>query len=144
MPLPTIAIVGNLTADPELRVTNNGKQWATFRVACNERRKNEAGDWIDGDSLYIDVTSWRAAEQIKQQLTKGQRVIVYGTLRSREYEAKSGEKRTAIEINAEAVALQLRDGETRTITATTTDPWGAAAPAAADPWPTTDNTNTPF
>lgn len=148
MPLPTIAIIGNLTADPELRHTNAGKAWTTFRVASNERRKNEAGEWIDGDSLYIDVTSWRAAEQIKEQLTKGSRVIVYGTLRSREYEAKSGEKRTAIEINAELVAIQIREGEApRTITATTgaTDPWTTNAPAQTNPWPTaTNNDNTPF
>lgn len=127
-------------------MTNSGKPWVTFRIAANERRKNEAGDWIDGDSLYLDVTSWRAAEQIKEQLTKGNRVIVYGTLRSREYETKDNQKRTTIELLADVVAIQLNDkAEPRTITAATpaADPWGAAATTAAT-WPATDDKNAPF
>jgi single-strand DNA-binding protein len=63
MPLPSITLIGNLTADPELRFTNAGKPWVTFTIAANERRKTETGEWVDGDTCFMDVTSWRSAEQ---------------------------------------------------------------------------------
>jgi single-strand DNA-binding protein len=137
MPLPTITMIGNVVADPELRFTQSGKPVVNFRVAANERRKNEAGEWIDGDSVFLDVTSWRSPEQINTECLKGTRVIVVGQLRQREYE-KDGEKRKAFEITADYVATQLVDGSNpRTVTNTDAqaDPWAASAPTAADETP---------
>lgn len=135
MPLPNITLIGNLVADPELRYTNAGKPWISFTIAANERRKTETGEWVDGDTCFLDVTSWRAAEQIAAELHKGSRAIVIGQLKQREYE-KDGEKRKAYQVNADYVAAQLREGsEPRAITPTgvtpAADPW-AGAPTDAD------------
>lgn len=109
MALPTITIAGNLTADPDLRYTNSGTGWVKLRVAANERKKNEAGEWIDGDSLFIDAVAWRNAEMISNRLRKGAKVVIYGTLKSRSYETETGEKRTVFEISADYVASILND-----------------------------------
>jgi single-strand DNA-binding protein len=58
MPLPTIIIVGNLTQDPELRFTTTGKAVASLRVACSERKKDPAGQWVDGDKVFLNVNVW--------------------------------------------------------------------------------------
>lgn len=104
MALPQITLTGNLTNDPELRFTNAGKAVATLRVACTERRKNDQGEWVDGDSVFLNVACWRYAEQITDTLTKGTHVQVTGTLRQRSYEAKDGTERTVVEVTAETVA----------------------------------------
>jgi single-strand DNA-binding protein len=134
MPLPTITAVGNLVRDPELRFTNSGKGVVNFTVACNDRKKNEAGEWVDGDTTYLDAVSWFAAEQIADELKKGQRVIVTGSLKQRNYETKDGEKRTAYEINADSVAPVIRDGQSAPRPATTpaSDPWANAATQATE------------
>lgn len=134
MPLPTITIIGNLTADPELRFTQAGKPWVTFTIAANERRKTETGEWVDGDTCFMDITSWRSAEQISRELRKGSRAIVVGTLKQREYDDKDGNKRKAFQVNADYVASQISENAVpRTITGhdepapiPATDPWAAA------------------
>lgn len=104
MSLPTVILTGNLTDDPVLRHTQNGTAVVSLRVACNSARKDEAGNWIDGDSTFIDVTSWRSPEAINANLHKGSRVNVIGQLEQRTYETQAGEKRTAYEVRASSVA----------------------------------------
>lgn len=130
MPLPTILLTGNLTADPQLRFTANGTAVINFRVATSQRVKNkDTGEWTDGDSCFIDVVSWRDAEQLAETLTKGATVMVDGQLKQRTFETKEGEKRTAYEVNADNVALVVRSRAG--------SPAAKPAAAPADPWATT-------
>jgi single-strand DNA-binding protein len=128
-----ISIVGNLTADPELRFTASGKAVAKLRVAVSERRKAPDGTWEDGDSTYWSVTVWdRLAEHAGDSLTKGQRVIAIGRVASRTWETKEGEKRTDYEITADALGPDLKWATARVTKASKGGK--AAPPAADDPW----------
>jgi single-strand DNA-binding protein len=108
MPLPTITLSGNLTQDPELRFTKNEKPVATLRVACSER-KQENGQWVDGDKLYINVTCWnQTATNAAASLTKGDTVVLTGKLKQREYQANDGQTKTIYEIEADSIGAELR------------------------------------
>jgi single-strand DNA-binding protein len=111
MPLPQIQAAGNLTADPELRFTSTGKPVASFTVACNDRRKDPSGNWVDGDTTFLNCEVWDVkAEQLAEQVQKGQRVHVTGKLRQRSYEATDGTKRTVYEvIHADVYVALKRD-----------------------------------
>jgi single-strand DNA-binding protein len=126
MALPVITVIGNLTADPELRTIASGKQVCNLRVASNERKKNEAGEWVDGESVFLDVSCWRNAEAIASTLAKGSKVIVLGTLRSNDYE-KDGVKVKAFRVNADEVSKLIIGGknepETAVKLASNPDPW---------------------
>jgi single-strand DNA-binding protein len=102
-----ITIVGNLTRDPELRFTPNGAAVANFGVAVNNRKK--VGDnWEDNPSFF-DVNCWRElAENAAESLTKGTRVIVTGKLVQRSWETNEGDKRSKVEIEADAIGPDLR------------------------------------
>jgi single-strand DNA-binding protein len=106
-----ITLVGNLTADPELRFTANGATAvANFTVASTPRTYDRAsGEWKDGDALFIRCSIWReAAENVAESLTKGMRVIVQGRLTMRSYETREGEKRTVPEVQVDEVGPSLR------------------------------------
>jgi single-strand DNA-binding protein len=105
-----ITVIGNLTADPELRFTPSGHPVANFTVASQPRTFDRAsGEWKDGDTLYLACSIWRnTAENVAESLTKGMRVIVQGRLRSRSYETREGEHRTVFEIDVEEVGPSLR------------------------------------
>ena len=105
-----ITLVGNLTADPELRFTQSGVPVADFTVASTPRIFDRAsGEWKDGDALFLRCTLWRQpAENVAETLTKGARVIVTGRLRQRSYETREGEKRTVVEVDVEEIGPSLR------------------------------------
>lgn len=106
--MSTITVVGNLTADPELRFTASGKAVASLNVAESQRVK-DGNEWKDGDTTYWRVTAWDGlAEHIGDSLAKGLRVIVTGRVASRTYETREGEKRTVYEITADAVGPDLK------------------------------------
>jgi len=106
----TITIVGNLTADPELRFTPTGAPVANFTVASTPRTfDRQSGEWKDGEAMFINCSIWRqAAENVAESLTKGMRVIVVGRLRSRSYETREGERRTVFEIEVDEIGPALR------------------------------------
>ena len=106
----TITIVGNLTADPELRFTPSGAPVANFTVASTPRTFDRAsGEWKDGDAMFLNCSVWRQyAENVAESLSKGTRVIVSGRLKSRSYETREGEKRTVFEIDVDEVGPALR------------------------------------
>jgi len=108
MALPTVTLSGNLVADPDLTFTNAGKAFVSIRVACNAPKRDAAGNWVDGDTTYVNVVAWREAEAIAAY-SKGTRVAVQGSLKQRDYETREGEKRTAYEVNATWVAEIARD-----------------------------------
>lgn len=105
-----ITIVGNLTADPELRFTPSGAAVANFTIASTPRNFDKnTSDWKDGETLFMRCSIWReAAENVSETLQKGMRVIAQGRLTQRSYETTSGEKRTVIELEAEEVAPSLK------------------------------------
>ncbi|CAN5602943.1 hypothetical protein BH24ACT15_BH24ACT15_32050 [soil metagenome] len=106
----TITVVGNLTADPELRFTGNGNAVVNLSVAANRRVRNpESNQWEDKLDGYFDVTIWRDyAENVAESLTKGARVVVVGRLIKRSYDTKDGDTRWTTEIEAEEIAPSLR------------------------------------
>ena len=108
MPDTHVTIVGNLTDDPEVTFTPNGAAVTNFRVAVTARIKD--GDtWRDGDTSFYRITAWRQlAEHIGDSLSKGHRVIVYGTLRQRSWQTEDGERRSAVEVQAEEVGPSLK------------------------------------
>ena len=105
-----ITVVGNLTADPELRFTPSGAAVANFTVASTPRTFNrQSGEWKDGEALFLRCNIWRqAAENVAETLTRGARVIVQGRLKQRSFETREGEKRTVIELEVDEVGPSLR------------------------------------
>ncbi|MCW4354842.1 single-stranded DNA-binding protein [Hoyosella sp. YIM 151337] len=146
-----ITVVGNLTADPELRFTPAGAAVATFTVASTPRKYNaQTSQWEDGEALFLRCNIWRqAAENVAESLQKGMRVIVSGRLRQRSFETREGEKRTVIELEVDEVGPSLRYATAKVNRAGRSDGGqgggrggfgggasggGASAGAASDPW----------
>lgn len=103
----TTILVGNLTRDPELRFTSGGRGVANIGIAVS-RRYQVNGEWQEQTS-YFNIVAWgQLGENAAATLTKGMRVIVSGRLEQREYTTKEGEKRTAIELNADEIGPSLR------------------------------------
>jgi single-strand DNA-binding protein len=105
-----ITVVGNLTADPELRFTPSGAAVASFTVASTPRTFDKnSNEWKDGEALFLRCSIWRqAAENVAESLTRGMRVIVQGRLQQRSFETREGEKRTVIEMQVDEVGPSLR------------------------------------
>lgn len=105
-----ITIIGNLTADPELRFTPSGAAVANFTVASTPRQFDRtSNEWKDGETLFMRCSVWRdAAENVAESLQRGARVLVSGRLKSRSYETKEGEKRTVIEMDVDEVGPSLK------------------------------------
>ena len=140
----TVTIIGNLTADPELRFLPSGAAVLNFTIASTPRHKNAQGEWVDGDTLFLKCTIWRqAAENVAESLRKGNRVIATGKLASRTFETREGEKRTVVELDVDEVGPSLKNATavvSRTVQAsgmgfqspaTDDNPW--AAPASSTP-----------
>ncbi|WP_040784902.1 single-stranded DNA-binding protein [Nocardia pneumoniae] len=105
-----ITVIGNLTADPELRFTPAGQAVANFTVASTPRVfDRNSNEWKDGEALFLRCNIWReAAENVAESLTRGSRVIVSGRLKQRSYETREGEKRTVVELEVDEVGPSLR------------------------------------
>jgi len=105
-----ITVVGNLTADPELRYTQNGLPVANFTIASTPRNFDKnSNEWKDGEALFLRASVWRDyAEHVAGSLTKGSRVIATGRLKQRSYETREGEKRTSIELEIDEIGPSLR------------------------------------
>ena len=106
-----ITLIGNLTADPELRFTPSGHAVAKFTVASTPRTfDRQTSEWRDGDTMFLNCEVWRQyAENVTESLQKGMKVIVTGRLKSRSYETNSGEKRTVFEVEVDEVGPALRN-----------------------------------
>jgi single-strand DNA-binding protein len=151
-----ITVVGNLTADPELRFTPSGAAVANFTVASTPRMfDRQSNEWKDGEALFMRCNVWRqAAENVAESLTRGARVVVTGRLKQRSFETREGEKRTVVELEVDEIGPSLRyatakvnkvsrgsgggdfggggfgGGGGRGSGGGADDPWGSAAPAA--------------
>ena len=163
----TIAMIGNLVDDPELRFTPSGAAVAKFRVASTPRYLDKTtNEWKDGESLFLQCQIWRqAAENVAESLTKGMRVILSGRLKQRSYETKEGEKRTVFEVEVDEVGPSLRNATAKVTRAqraggtsgglsapaatggesSNDDPWAAASTTSAGGgWATTTSEEPPF
>ena len=125
-----ITVIGNLTADPELRWTQSGAAVADFTVASTPRTYDRnAGEWRDGDTLFMRCSVWRdTAENVAESLRKGMRVIVQGRLTQRSYDTPQGERRTVVELQVDEVGPSLRRARAQ-ITRNQAQP--ASAPSAS-------------
>ena len=105
-----ITVIGNLTADPELRFIPSGAAVVSFTVASTPRVfDRQANEWKDGEALFLRCSMWReAAENVAESLTRGARVIVVGRLKQRSYETKEGDKRTVVELEVDEIGPSLR------------------------------------
>ena len=105
-----ITIVGNLTADPELRFTPSGAAVANFTVASTPRQfDRQANEFKDGETLFMRCSVWReAAENVSESLTRGTRVVVTGRLVSRSWQTQEGENRTVMEMQVDEIGPSLR------------------------------------
>ena len=151
-----ITVVGNLTADPELRFTPSGAAVASFTIASTPRTfDRNSNEWKDGEALFLRCSIWRqAAENCAESLQRGMRVIAQGRLKQRSYETREGEKRTVIELEVEEIGPSLKyanakvnrtqrgsssgggfgasgsDGGGGSSSAPADDPWGSAPPSS--------------
>ncbi|MDO4665635.1 MAG: single-stranded DNA-binding protein [Actinomycetaceae bacterium] len=105
-----ITVVGNLTADPELRFSNAGVPYASFTIASTPRSYNrQSGKWEDGEALFLRASIWNeAAENVADSLKKGMRVIAQGRLTQRSWETQQGERRTAIDLRVDEIGPSLK------------------------------------
>lgn len=105
-----ITVVGNLTADPEMRTTRNGSTVANFSIAATPRVfDKQSNQWVDGDALFLRCSAWRdLATHCAQSLSKGMRVIAQGRLQQRSYQAQDGSNRTVIELQVDEIGPSLR------------------------------------
>jgi single-strand DNA-binding protein len=106
-----ITIAGNVVDTPKLRRTKSGHFVANFRVASTPRRfDRESNTWVDGSTLFVTVTCWRAmGENVAQSLRKGQPIVVLGRYYQREYE-RDEKLHTAYELEAIAIGHDLARG----------------------------------
>ena len=99
-----VMLMGNLTRDPELRQTPNGKSVTNFSLALNSAYKDASGEWQEVTD-FIDIVCWGPlAERVSQYMSKGRRCFVQGKLQSRNWE-QDGQKRTKVEVLANDVTF---------------------------------------
>ena len=163
-----ITVIGNLTADPELRFTPAGAAVANFTVASTPRMfDRNSNEWKDGEALFMRCNIWReAAENVAESLTRGSRVIVSGRLKQRSYETREGEKRTVVELEVDEIGPSLRYATAQVTRAASSggsgggfgggqqarpqvqqeEPWATPGSAAPDAWsaPGSYGDDTPF
>jgi len=139
----TLTIVGNLTADPELRFTPSGHAVADFTVASTPRNYDrDTGAWRDGEPLFLRCTAWRQlAEHTAESLTKGTRVIITGRLRQRSFELTEGVTRTVTELDVDDLGPSLRHSTARVTKTTRTTPTTTSEPTTTAAAPTVAGTD---
>jgi single-strand DNA-binding protein len=98
-----VVLVGNLTRDPELRHTPGGTPVCSLRVAVNDRKRDESGNWVDAPNYFSISVFGNQAENCAQYLSKGRPVGIDGKLRWREWQQQDGSKREAVEVVADSV-----------------------------------------
>ncbi|RCS81832.1 single-stranded DNA-binding protein [Brachybacterium alimentarium] len=105
-----ITVVGNLTADPELRFTQAGIAVANFTIASTPRRfDKQRNEYVDEEALFLRSTIWRdAAENVAESLEKGSRVVAQGNLVQRAFTDRDGNNRTSYELNVVEIGPSLK------------------------------------
>lgn len=130
-----LTVVGNLTADPELRYTQSGKPVANFTVASTPRTfDRQSNQWTDGDALFLRCSVWGdVAEHAAGSLQKGARVIVQGRLTQRSFKDREGNERTSLELQVDEIGPSLKYATAQLVRAGQAKPASDAwAPAGGD------------
>ena len=108
-----ITVVGNLTADPEVRTTSNGGTVANLTIASTPRQYDRnTNQWEDGETLFMRCSAWDTqyhptASNIQSSLAKGMRVIAQGRLAQRSYQDREGNNRTVVELRLDEIGPAL-------------------------------------
>ncbi|MEM4260125.1 MAG: single-stranded DNA-binding protein [Candidatus Woesearchaeota archaeon] len=111
MDLNKVMLIGNLTRDPEMRMTPSGQSVATFSIATNRRWKGNDGE-IKDDAQFHEIVIWgKLAEVAEQYLSKGKKVYIEGRLQTRNWEGQDGVKRNKTEIVATDLIMLDRKGD---------------------------------
>lgn len=131
----TLAIVGNLAADPELRTTQSGKQVCNVTVASTPRIfDRQTNQWTDGQALFLRCTAWGDfATHIASSMSKGMRVIAQGRLTQRSWQDEQGANHTVIEMQLDEIGPSLRYATAQVTRITRQQVHQPQAPAT-DPW----------
>ncbi|MFM9369039.1 single-stranded DNA-binding protein [Streptomyces sp. Da 82-17] len=130
-----ITVIGNLTADPELKFTDNGSALAKFTIAATPRVfDRESNQWKDGTATFFRCAAWRQlAEHVAESLSKGARVVAHGRIRQHNWQTPEGENRSMLAMEVDEIGASLR------FTNVAIDAKRPAPPAASsggDPWNT--------
>jgi single-strand DNA-binding protein len=129
---PTITVVGNVTADAELRFLPSGVAVCNFTVASTPRVK-DGDNWKDGETAFFRVAVWRdMAEHAAESIKRGLRVVVTGRFKVRGYEVE-GQQRQSLEIDADEVGVSIRYG---TVSYAKVERQQAGQQPPTDPWTT--------
>jgi single-strand DNA-binding protein len=108
MPDTFVSLVGNLTDDPEIRFTPGGTQVGSFRLAVTPRVR-DGESWKDGETSFFRINLWRdLASHAADSLSKGDRALVIGRLKTRSWETPEGERRSVVEVEAEELGPSLK------------------------------------
>ena len=106
-----VILIGRLGRDPELKYTPNGTPVAKFSLATDESYKDQSGE-MQKHTEWHNIVAWkRLAEICGEYLTKGKQVYIEGSIRSRQYQDKEGNKRTSYEIIARQMQMLGSKGE---------------------------------
>lgn len=137
----TTTVVGNATADVELRYSQAGKPVANVTVAVSDRKfDRQKNEWVDGDVWFARCSMFgELAEHAAASIHKGTRVIGFGRVVQRQWEDREGQKRSSVELILDAIGPDLRYATaqvTRTQAAGQGQAAGTAPAAGAEPWAT--------
>jgi len=137
-----LTVVGNATADAEVRYTQGGKPVASVTIASTPRTfDRQANEWKDGEALFIRCSIWGdSAENVGQSITKGMRLIAQGRLKQRSYQDREGNNRTSIELEVDEVGPSLRYATAQVTRAAGGS--GQRHTPADEPWTTTGSSDT--
>lgn len=131
---PEVTIIGNATADPEIKFTTQGTALATVTVASTPRRYDKStGKYIAGEALFLRCTAWRElAENMVESIARGQRLIVHGRLEQRNWTTDDGANRSMLQLQVDEIGPSLRWATAEVRKAQRSKP--AEEPATMDPW----------
>jgi single-strand DNA-binding protein len=122
--LNKVMLIGNAGRDAEMRYTANGNAMATFTMAVNNNRRNQAGEWETETEWFTVVLFGDRAERQSQYITKGKSIYVEGRLRTRNWDDDQGQRHYRTEVIANQVQMLDRRGEAG----------GGTAGGASDDW----------
>ncbi|MER5183573.1 single-stranded DNA-binding protein [Streptomyces sp. NPDC002896] len=136
-----ITVIGNLTADPEIKFTEGGAALAKFTIAATPRVfDRESNQWKDGNATFFRCAAWRSlAEHIAESLAKGSRVVAFGRIRQHNWQTDQGENRSMLAMEVDEIGASLRfvnvaiDAKrpAQGSASGTDDPWDTGKPAPA-------------
>lgn len=114
MSINSVSISGNLTRDCELRTTQSGTQILTFTVAVNDRKRDQSGQWVDVPNFIDCCIFGNRAESVSRFISKGSKVSCHGKLRWSQWQDKSGQKRSKLEVIVDEIEFMSRQSQGET------------------------------